>query len=150
MRAVIIDDSSRIRSELRQSLTRLGWTVVGEGSNGIEALELAEKHKPDLMTLDIIMPEMDGIECYRNLRKLKQPPRCLIISVLAIEPRVMAAYEREILPSHFLKKPVQDKELRDRIEALMSLPPLPLPPDADAVEGEALNVTPPLPSLEEA
>lgn len=149
MRAVIIDDSPRIRAELRQTLTRLGWTVVAEGSNGIEALELAEEHKPDLMTLDIIMPEMDGIECYRNLRKMRQPPRCLIISVLAIEPRVMAAYEREILPAHFLKKPVQEKELRDRIEALMSLPALPLPPDADAIEGEALNATPPLPVLDD-
>ena len=149
MRAIIIDDSPRIRSELRQTLSRLGWTVVAEGANGIEALELAEQHKPDLMTLDIIMPEMDGIECYRNLRRLEQPPRCLIISVLAIEPRVMAAYEREILPSHFLKKPVQEKELRDRLEMLMSMPALPLPPQIDALDGPPAPINSQLPTIEE-
>lgn len=138
MRAVIVDDSLRIRSDLRQILSRLGWTVVGEGSNGIEGLELVKELKPDLVTLDIIMPEMDGIECYRNLRKLQNPPRCLIISVLAIEPRVMAAYEREILASHFLKKPVHEKELRERLEMLMSMPPLPMPVLADSAEGSEL------------
>ncbi len=127
MRAVIVDDSPRVRADLRQILSRLGWTIVGEGNNGIEGLELAKELKPDLMTLDIIMPEMDGIECYRNLRKLPDPPRCLIISVLAIEPRVMAAYEQEILASHFLKKPVHEKELRERLEDLMKMPALPLP-----------------------
>lgn len=127
MRAVVVDDSVKVRSDLRQMLSKLGWTVVGEGRNGIEGLELVKELRPDLVTLDIIMPEMDGIECYRNLRKLSSPPRCLIISVLAVEPRVMAAYEREILPSHFLKKPVHEKELKDRLEELMAMPPLPMP-----------------------
>jgi two-component system chemotaxis response regulator CheY len=91
MRALIVDDSPRVRSELRQLLGRLGWNIVGEAVNGVEALEMAEELKPDLVTLDIIMPEMDGIECYRELRKLSQPPRCLLISVLAAESRVVAA-----------------------------------------------------------
>src|SRR6478736_5423474 len=98
MRAIIVDDSPRVRADLKQMLNRLGWTVVGEGENGIEALELARNLQPDFITLDIIMPEMDGIECYRHLRQLANPPRCVLISVLAAEPRVLTAYEGEIYP----------------------------------------------------
>ncbi len=142
MRALIVDDSPKVRSELRQLLGRLGWNIVGEAVNGVEALELAEELKPDLVTLDIIMPEIDGIECYRELRKLSQPPRCLLISVLAAEPRVVAAYGSEILSSHFLKKPVQEKDLRERLEEVMAMPPLPYPPPSELPGGpdhEALN-----------
>jgi two-component system chemotaxis response regulator CheY len=135
MRALIVDDSPRVRSELRQLLGRLGWNIVGEAVNGVEALEMAEELKPDLVTLDIIMPEMDGIECYRELRKLSQPPRCLLISVLAAESRVVAAYAHEILSSHFLKKPVQEKDLRERLEEVMSMPPLPYPPPSELPGG---------------
>lgn len=135
MRALIVDDSPRVRSELRQLLGRLGWNIVGEAVNGVEALQMAEELKPDLVTLDIIMPEMDGIECYRELRKLSQPPRCLLISVLAAESRVVAAYAHEILSSHFLKKPVQEKDLRERLEEVMSMSPLPYPPPSELPGG---------------
>lgn len=142
MRALIVDDSPKVRSELRQLLGRLGWNIVGEAVNGVEALEMAEEFKPDLVTLDIIMPEMDGIECYRELRRLSYPPRCLLISVLAAEPRVVAAYGHEILGSHFLKKPVQEKDLKEKLEEVMSMPPLPYPPPSELPGGpdhEALS-----------
>ncbi len=142
MRALIVDDSPKVRSELRQLLTRLGWDVVGEAADGVEALDLTQELKPDLVTLDIIMPEMDGIECYRELRKLAQPPRCLLISVLAAELRVVAAYANEIYPSHFLKKPVQEKDLKERLEEVMAMPPMPFPPPSELLGGadqEALN-----------
>ncbi|WP_141736589.1 response regulator [Oligoflexus tunisiensis] len=142
MRALIVDDSPKVRSELRHLLGRLGWNIVGEAVNGVEALELVAELRPDLITLDIIMPEMDGIECYRELRKLSQPPRCLLISVLATEPRVVAAYGHEILSSHFLKKPVLEKDLRAKLEEVMAMPPLPYPPPSElpgGMEPEALN-----------
>ncbi|MCX6130000.1 MAG: response regulator [Proteobacteria bacterium] len=137
MRALIVDDSPKIRGELRQLLVRLGWTVVGEASNGVEALELVVQLKPDLVTLDIIMPEMDGIECYRALRAISPPPRCILISVLAAEARVIAAYSQEILPSHFLRKPVQEKELREHLDEIMSMPPMPFPSPSELPSGTA-------------
>jgi two-component system, chemotaxis family, chemotaxis protein CheY len=146
MRAVIIDDSARVRSELRQQLSRLGWSVVGEGSNGLEALELVRDLKPDLVTLDIIMPEMDGIECYRLLRKVEQPPRCLLISVLASEPRVLAAFERDIYPTHFLKKPVIEKDLRERLDLILGMPPMPVPPPLEVMDAPQQELPPPPPS----
>ncbi len=127
MRAIVIDDSPTMRTMIKGHLTKLGWSVVGEGENGVEALELVRTLRPDFMTLDIIMPEMDGIECYRHVRQLETPPRCLIISVLASEPRIIAAYENEIFSTHFLKKPYSEKELKERIELVMAIDPMPFP-----------------------
>ena len=127
MRAIVIDDSPTMRTMIKSHLSRLGWTIVGEGENGVEALELVRTLKPDFMTLDIIMPEMDGIETYRHVRQLEQPPRCLLVSVLAGEPRIISAYENEIFASHFLKKPFTEKELKEKIDVIMAKSPMPVP-----------------------
>ena len=116
---------------------------MGEGETGIEALDLVKQHRPDLVTLDIIMPEMDGIECYRKMRLLGGQTRCLLVSVLASEPRVVQAYEHEIFPSHFLKKPVNEKEFKERVEDLFKQDPLPVP--TRKLESTGDITPPPLP-----
>ncbi len=105
------------------------------------------------MTLDIIMPEMDGIECYRHVRQMEDPPRCLLISVLAAESRIIAAYENEILPSHFLKKPFTEKELKEKIDHVMADVPLPIPIPKEIPEHAEAGVPapelPPLPRMDQ-
>ena len=155
MRAIVIDDSPTMRTMIKSHLSRLGLTVVGEGENGVEGLELIRTLKPDFMTLDIIMPEMDGIECYRHARQLETPPRTLIISVLAGEPRIIAAYEGEIYSTHFLKKPFSEKELKEKFDLIMSTGAMPYPVVRDSGEGREASPpaavepsqppTPPLP-----
>lgn len=144
MRALVVDDSPGMRTMIKGHLSRLGWTVVGEAENGVEALEMVRSLNPDLMTLDIIMPEMDGIECYRQIRQLASPPRTLIISVLAAEPRIISAYEAEIVSTHFLKKPFSEKELKDKIEHVMANAAMPIPVIRNL--GESANDVPPPPA----
>lgn len=127
LKVLIVDDSDQVKQVLRLNLEDLGHTVVGQASNGIEALELVNQLHPDLVTLDIIMPEMDGIECYRKLRTLAHPPRCLIISALSNEPRVIQAFDQEILPDHFLPKNYEQDDLRGAIELIWEQTPLPIP-----------------------
>lgn len=142
MRAIVIDDSPTMRTMIKNHLNKLGWTVVGEGENGVEALELVRTLKPDLMTLDIIMPEMDGIECYRHARQLEDRPHTLIVSVLAGEPRIITAYESEIFASHFLKKPFSEKEFREKIELVMNTDPMPFPILHEIGDGRGAEVPP--------
>ncbi|MFW7378175.1 MAG: response regulator [Oligoflexus sp.] len=136
LRVLIVDDSQGVREQLRTLYRELGHRVVGECGNGLKAIELVRELSPDLVSLDIIMPEMDGIEAYRILRHLENPPRCLIVSALGSEPRVLAAYEREILPTHYCAKPVTRELLSEKIAAVMADTPMPLPAllDNDAAE----------------
>lgn len=127
LKVLIVDDSLTIRQELRRKMLNLGHEVVGEAVNGLEALDMVQRLQPDLILLDIIMPEMDGIECYRLLRNLSYPPRCIIISALAQEPRVIAAYRDEIAADHFLDKFCLEEDIDQRIQMVLDQPPLPIP-----------------------
>ena len=60
LRIIVADNESIIRMDLRELLEEAGHTVVGEASDGRKAVELARRHKPDLVIMDIKMPEMDG------------------------------------------------------------------------------------------
>lgn len=144
MRAIVVDDSPTMRNLIKGHLNRLGWTVVGEAENGVEALELLRDKQPDLMTLDIIMPEMDGIETYRHARQLDVPPHCLIVSVLAGEPRIISAYESEIVASHFLKKPFSERDFKEKVELVMSAGAMPYPV-LPAIAGEGAPAAAPTP-----
>ena len=67
MRVLIVDDESLIRMDLRDIIESCGHEVVAEGTNGVEALELCKKHKPDIILMDVKMPELDGIEAARQI-----------------------------------------------------------------------------------
>lgn len=60
-RILIVDDAAFMRMMIRDILTKNGYDVVGEASDGAQAIEKYKEHKPDLITMDITMPEMDGI-----------------------------------------------------------------------------------------
>lgn len=125
---LIVDDSERIREELRSEYSEQGFKVVGECVNGLHAIEFLEEHpNTDLVSLDIIMPEMDGIECYRAIRSLGLNVRVLIVTSLAAEPRFINAFENEIKASHFLAKDFVGEELESAVSVVMADPPTPLP-----------------------
>ncbi|SME89909.1 response regulator transcription factor [Pseudobacteriovorax antillogorgiicola] len=124
---LVVDDSQILRQDLRNRFESLGHRVVGEAENGLEALDLIKELSPDLVSLDIIMPEMDGLECYRIMRSLSYPPRCLIVSALADEPRVIETYEKEIEPNHYASKTCSLDELAEKLSHVMAMPPLPIP-----------------------
>jgi len=142
LKVLIVDDSQRVREHLRKLYRELGHRVVGECSNGLEAIDLVRELSPDFVSLDIIMPEMDGIEAYRILRHLENPPHCLIVSALGSESRVLAAYEREILPTHYCPKPVTSELLASKIAVVLADPPMPLPLLEDVDEDQAQGLAP--------
>ncbi|MBA1334467.1 MAG: Chemotaxis regulator - transmits chemoreceptor signals to flagellar motor components CheY [Firmicutes bacterium] len=90
-RLLIVDDAAFIRLQLRQMLERNGFEVVGEAGNGREALKKIQELKPDIVTLDITMPEMDGIECVTQIQKLDNKPVVIMVSAMGQEPYVRTA-----------------------------------------------------------
>lgn len=67
---LVVDDAAFMRMMVKDILTKGGYNVVGEAENGVVAIQKYTELKPDLVTLDITMPEMDGIQALKKLRKL--------------------------------------------------------------------------------
>ncbi|MBE3555389.1 MAG: response regulator, partial [Thermicanus sp.] len=69
-RILVVDDAAFMRMMIKDILTKNGFEVVGEATDGVQAVEKYQELKPDLVTLDITMPEMDGIEALKQIRKI--------------------------------------------------------------------------------
>jgi len=126
---IIVDDMVKVRREFEQVYKDFGFTVVGMAGDGIEALELLETVKPDLISIDIIMPKMDGIEFFQrvqtNLVTKDYNPKYLFISYLSSEPQVIEAYKNQIDERLFIPKYFTKELLKERLEFIFDHPTLP-------------------------
>jgi two-component system chemotaxis response regulator CheY len=118
LKLLIVDDSNIIRRRIERSQQFEELEVVGTAGNGIEALEMFSKTDPDMVTMDLTMPQMDGIECISKLVKLKPAIRILVISALADKATAVEAMERGA--NGFLNKPFTDRQLNEAIAELIT------------------------------
>lgn len=118
LRIMIVDDSNIIRSRIARIVgdTRLGAQIVGLARNGAEAVTLCEQHQPDVATLDLTMPEMDGIACVKELTRLK--PDILVLVVSALSDKATALQAIKNGAHGFLYKPFTDEQLLDALREL--------------------------------
>ncbi|MDP9374658.1 MAG: response regulator [Chloroflexota bacterium] len=116
-RVVIADDESIIRLDLGEMLTNLGYEVVGEGGDGAVAVELAQKLRPDLVIMDIKMPDMDGIAAARELTRARIAP-VLLLTAYSEQQLVERAKEAGVVA--YLVKPFREAELLPAIEIALS------------------------------
>ncbi|NLI11239.1 MAG: response regulator [Peptococcaceae bacterium] len=79
-RIMLVDDSNFARDMLKDILTKHGYEIAGEARNGREAVELFEQIKPDLITMDIAMPELDGINALNKILAANPAARVIVIS----------------------------------------------------------------------
>jgi len=90
-KVLIVDDALFIRQQLKLLLENNDFEVVGEAENGKVALEKIKELKPDIVTLDITMPIMDGIECMMEIKKMDYLPVVIMISAMGQESYVQKA-----------------------------------------------------------
>jgi two-component system chemotaxis response regulator CheY len=84
-RLLVVDDATIMRMRIAGIAREAGWEVVAEATNGREGLDRYAEHRPDLVTLDIVMPELDGVETLRELRAAD--PNARVVMVSAVDQR---------------------------------------------------------------
>ena len=110
----IADDSVNMRSILKDLLLRNGFDVAGEAENGKEVLELYEKIKPDVVTLDIMMPEMSGIQALKEIKERYPESRIIMSASMGQQNLVVEAIRAGA--ADFFIKPVQAEKVVEAIE----------------------------------
>ena len=117
VRVVIADDESVICMDLREMLTNLGYLVVGEAGDGRSAVNLGRELRPDVMLMDIKMPDMDGIEATRILTGERIAP---VVLLTAFSQRDLVERAQEAGVIAYLVKPVAEADLAPAIEIAMA------------------------------
>lgn len=117
LKLMVVDDSLVIREKITQILQNEDFELVGTAKNGLEAVEQFKLHKPQVMTLDITMPLMDGLETIQAIMDIDDSVRVLVISALADKPTLIQAMK--LGAYGFLCKPFNDIELAEALEELV-------------------------------
>ena len=113
MRLLIVDDSNMIRTRISRVVQNggiKGIVLAGLAKNGHEAVRLARATRPEVVTMDLTMPEMDGIECIQEM--LRMLPRTSILVVSALADKATAIEALRLGARGFVAKPFSDDELK--------------------------------------
>ena len=116
-RVIIADDESIIRMDVREMLTNLGYLVVGEVGDGRSAVHLARELKPDIVVMDIKMPDMDGIEAAKILTEERIAP---VLLLSAYSQRDLVERAKEAGVAGYIVKPFQEPAPTPAIEVALS------------------------------
>jgi response regulator NasT len=115
-RAVIADDESIIRLDLKEILEGDGYLVVGEAARGDDALAMIQKLEPDLALLDVKMPGLDGIEVARQLKG----SRTVVVLLTAFSQRTLIESARDAGVVAYLVKPFRSSEILPKLAAILN------------------------------
>ncbi|MCW3984858.1 MAG: response regulator [Candidatus Bathyarchaeota archaeon] len=118
-KVLIVDDSSFMRRILKDKLSVLGQTSVIESSNGKQAMEIAKKEKPDLILLDIVLPDIDGETVLYNLRKDGLESKIIVVSAVGQGPLVERCKKLGI--SGYIVKPFDDAKITELIKKTFNM-----------------------------
>ena len=108
-RILIVDDSFYMRTMLKNMLTDAGYDVVGEAANGQQARDLASETKPDLITLDVILPDNTGLEVLKDIRQ--ELPDVKIVMCSAVGQEVIVNEALESGASAYIVKPFSEEKV---------------------------------------
>lgn len=117
---VIVDDAVFMRTLIKRMIEEnTDYVIVGEGANGYEAIEQAKKHQPDIITLDITMPEMDGIMAIKEI--LVACPKTKVIMVSAMGQQSMVIDAIKMGAKDFIVKPFDKTRVQQAIENVLRM-----------------------------
>ncbi len=117
-RILIVDDAAFMRMMLKDILTKAGHEVVGEAENGVVAVEKFKELKPDLVTLDITMPEKDGIAALKDIKAIDPNAKCMMCSAMGQQAMVIEAIQGGA--KDFIVKPFQADRVKEAVEKVLN------------------------------
>lgn len=116
-KVLIVDDAAFMRMMIKDILQKNGFEVIGEASNGIEAVNLYKKERPDVVTMDITMPDMDGIEAVKEIRAFDPSAKVIMCSAMGQQSMVMDAIKSGA--KDFIVKPFQADRVLEAIRKVI-------------------------------
>jgi len=115
---LIVDDSSTVRRSIERHIFSNQVTEVYQAANGREAMELFERYRPEFVTMDLTMPEMDGLTCISKMMALKPDTRLMVISALGDAETAIEAVERGA--NEYVVKPFSATDLNLALSNLVA------------------------------
>ncbi len=116
---VVVEDSAYMRSLIKMTLSKAGYNVVGEAADGKTALKLCYRHKPDIVTLDNILPDMFGVEILQELKKAQLQSKIIMVSAVGQESIIQKV--KKLGASGYIIKPFQPEVLVSALNKIVRL-----------------------------
>lgn len=117
-RVLIVDDAAFMRMMLKDILTKNGFEVIGEAENGAIAIDKFKELHPDLVTMDITMPELDGISAVKKIKSIDENARVVMCSAMGQQAMVIDAIQAGA--RDFIVKPFQPERVLEAIQKALS------------------------------
>ncbi|MHB1125921.1 MAG: response regulator [Bacillota bacterium] len=117
-RILIVDDAAFMRMMIRDIVSKNGYEVVGEAENGFAAVNMYKEFHPDIVTMDITMPEMDGIAAVKEIRQIDPQAKIIMCSAMGQQMMVMEAIQAGA--KDFVVKPFQKERVLQAIQRILA------------------------------
>lgn len=114
---LIVDDAAFMRMMIKDILIKNGYTVVGEAENGLRAVEKYKELSPDLVIMDITMPEMDGIQAVRQIKKINADAKIIMCSAMGQQAMVIESIQAGA--RDFIVKPFQADRVLEAVKKVV-------------------------------
>jgi two-component system chemotaxis response regulator CheY len=116
-RILVVDDAAFMRMMLKDILTKAGHEIVGEAANGVEAVEKYKELRPDVVTMDITMPEMNGIDAIKEIKKIDPNATVIVCSAMGQQAMVIEAIQAGA--KDFIVKPFQPARVIEAVQKVL-------------------------------
>ncbi|WP_139339519.1 response regulator [Bacillus dakarensis] len=114
---LVTDDAAFMRMQLKDILTKLGHEVIGEAENGQVSIQKYHELRPELVTMDITMSEMNGIEALKEIKKINDSAKIIMCSAMGQQSMVLEAIKEGA--GDFIVKPFSPEKIREAIEKIL-------------------------------
>ncbi|MFY0685667.1 MAG: response regulator [Cyclobacteriaceae bacterium] len=119
MKVLIVDDSAMMRRTVQRHVNQLEVEIIGAASNGNEAIELVKSHQPDIVTLDITMPGMDGLSCLDHIMEIAPETKVIVVTALKDKPTGLKALKKGAVG--YINKPIDEDDIVSAFDDVLNM-----------------------------